>query len=36
VFKGNEDELWAVKRIAEKKALLVIYKEYNGLDFLDQ
>lgn len=27
VFEGNEDELWAVKRIAERKALLVIYKE---------
>jgi len=27
VFKGDEDELWAVKLISEIKAILVIYKE---------
>ncbi|MDZ7333364.1 MAG: hypothetical protein ONB31_15425 [candidate division KSB1 bacterium] len=27
IFKGDEDDLWAVKLISEKKALLVIYKE---------
>jgi len=27
VFQGNEDELWAVKLVSKKKAMLVIYKE---------
>lgn len=27
IFEGDEDDLWAVKLISEKKALLVIYKE---------
>ncbi|MFH0774961.1 MAG: hypothetical protein V2A53_05655 [bacterium] len=27
IFEGDEDELWAVKSISEKKAVLVIYKE---------
>lgn len=27
VFEGDEDELWAVKLITKRKALLVIYKE---------
>ena len=27
VFEGDEDELWAVKLVSEKKAILVIYKE---------
>ncbi len=28
IFEGDEyDELWAVKRISERKAMLVIYKE---------
>ncbi len=27
IFKGDEDELWAAKLIAEKKVILVIYKE---------
>ncbi len=27
ILKGDEDELWAGKRISEKKVLLVIYKE---------
>jgi len=27
IFKGDEDELWAVKHISERKAMLVIYKE---------
>ena len=28
VFDGDEDELWAVKLIPEKKAILVIYREF--------
>lgn len=27
VFKGDYDELWAVKLISKRKAMLVIYKE---------
>lgn len=27
IFKGDEDELWAVKLISKRKAILVIYKE---------
>lgn len=27
IFEGDEDELWAVKFISERKAMLVIYKE---------
>ncbi len=27
VLEGDEDELWAVKLISKRKALLVIYKE---------
>ncbi len=27
IFQGNEDELWAVRRVTAKKAMLVIYKE---------
>ncbi|MFQ5706647.1 MAG: hypothetical protein ACE5HO_04310 [bacterium] len=27
ILQGNEDELWAVKLISAKKAMLVIYKE---------
>jgi len=28
IFKGDQnDELWAVKRISEKKAMLVVYRE---------
>jgi len=27
VFAGDEDELWAVKRITGEKALLVMYRE---------
>lgn len=27
VFKGDENELWAVKLVSERKAMLVIYKE---------
>jgi hypothetical protein len=27
VFQGDRDELWAVKLISERKAILVIYKE---------
>jgi len=27
VFKGDEDELWAVKLISERKVMLVIYRE---------
>jgi len=27
VLEGDENELWAVKLISEKKAMLVIYKE---------
>ncbi|MDI6784173.1 MAG: hypothetical protein QME64_08795 [bacterium] len=28
ICKGDEDELWAVKLISQKKAILVIYKEF--------
>ncbi|MBU2444310.1 MAG: hypothetical protein KJ666_01885 [Bacteroidetes bacterium] len=28
IFEGDLDELWAVKKITAKKAMLVIYKEY--------
>ncbi|MCK4662092.1 MAG: hypothetical protein KAT68_04460 [Bacteroidales bacterium] len=27
IFKGDKDEFWAVKLLADKKAILVIYKE---------
>jgi hypothetical protein len=27
IFKGDEDELWAVKLVSERKAMLVIYRE---------
>ncbi|MBU1599855.1 hypothetical protein KKG61_07110 [bacterium] len=27
IFEGDEDELWAVKLISKRKAILVIYKE---------
>jgi len=27
IFEGDEDELWAVKLISERKGILVIYKE---------
>lgn len=27
IFKGDEDELWAVKLISKRKAILIIYKE---------
>jgi len=27
IFDGDEDELWAVKLITDKKAILVIYRE---------
>lgn len=27
IFEGDEDDIWAVKLISERKALLVIYKE---------
>lgn len=27
IFEGDEDELWAVKFISARKAILVIYKE---------
>jgi len=27
VFKGDTDDLWAVKLVSERKAILVIYKE---------
>jgi len=27
VFEGDEDELWAVKLVSERKAILAIYKE---------
>ena len=27
IFKGDEDDLWGVKLISERKAMLVIYKE---------
>ena len=26
IFEGEEDELWAVKLVSERKAILVIYK----------
>jgi len=32
IFKGDEDELWAAKRISERKAMLVIYKELKEQD----
>jgi len=28
VFTGDENELWAVKPISQKKAILVIYREF--------
>ena len=28
IFEGDEDELWAVKLVSVKKAILVIYKEF--------
>ena len=28
IFEGDEDELWAVKLVSTKKAILVIYKEF--------
>ena len=30
VFRGDGDELWAVKLISERKVILVIYKELEG------
>ncbi len=31
IFEGDdEDELWAVKLISERKAILVIYRELKG------
>ena len=27
IFEGEENELWAVKLVSERKAILVIYKE---------
>ncbi|MBU4446524.1 MAG: hypothetical protein L6422_11665 [Candidatus Marinimicrobia bacterium] len=27
IFQGDKDELWAVKLVSKKKAMLVIYKE---------
>lgn len=32
VLEGDEDELWAVKLISKRKALLVIYKESKELN----
>ncbi|MEA1945431.1 MAG: hypothetical protein U9N07_08935 [Euryarchaeota archaeon] len=34
VFRGDEDELWAVKLISERKAMLVIYKEEQNDGFI--